>query len=458
MDSDKMDLFNTLPDEVVSRILSSLSTKEAASTSVLAKRWRNLFAFVPDLDFDDSVFLHPEEGKREKDGILQSFMDFLERVLALQGDSPIKKFSLNVKIGVDPDRVDRWICNVLRRGVSHLDLFMDFEEEYSLPYQISVSMTLVELKAGGYGVDLYSWGDDMFLPMLKTLVLESVGFGRGQFQTLLPACPVLEELTLVDMEWRDRNEILSSSSLKTLKITSEDGCLGTISFDTPNLVFLDYYDFVAEDYPVVNLNSLVEVGLNLVVNEDRFDQARDNVWKLIHGIRNAQIFHISPVTFEVLSLCCEAMPVFKNLTILNVRSVVQQGWQAMPLLLRNCPRLESLYLGGLLHTVTEKCGYVCDCISRKKKGRSLMSCPVKKIQIQGYRGTIRETHMIKHFLDYCPSLEEMEIIVEEKEATLFEIPKWFELVEDTLMHYNELSSCTVNFRVLAPLYWRWTRK
>lgn len=113
---------------------------------------------------------------------------------------------------------------------------------------------------------------------------------------------------------------------------------------------------------------------------------------------------------------------------------------------------------GLLHTVTEKCGGVCVCISRKKKGRSLMSCPVKKIQIQGYRGTIRETHMIKHFLDYCPSLKEMEIIVEEKEATLFEIPKWLELVEETLMQYNEMASCTVNFRVLAPLYWRWTRK
>ncbi|XP_010431465.1 PREDICTED: putative F-box protein At3g58860 [Camelina sativa] len=458
MDSDKMDLFNTLPDEVVSRILSSLSTKEAASTSVLAKRWRNLFAFVHDLYFDDSVFLYPKEGKREKDGILQSFMDFVERVLALQGDSPIKKFSLNVKIGVDPDRVDRWICNVLRRGVFHLYLFVDFEEVYPLPYEISVSKTLVELRIG-YGVDLYSWGDDMFFPMLKTLVLELVEFGRGQFQKFLPACPVLEELTLVDMEWRDRNEILSSLSLKKLKITSEYGCLRTLSFDTPNLVFLDYYDFVAEDYQIVNLNSLVEVGLNLVVTKDLFHRARDNVWKLIHGIRNAQIFHISPVTFEVLSLCCEAMPVFKNLTILNVRSVMQQGWQAMPLLLRNCPRLESLYLGsGLLHTVTEKCGYVCDCISRKKKGRSLMSCPVKKIQIQGYRGTIRETHMIKHFLDYCPSLEEMEIIVEEKEPTLFEIPKWFELVEDTLMHYNEMSSCTVNFRALVPVYWRWTQK
>ncbi|CAH2052318.1 unnamed protein product [Thlaspi arvense] len=34
-----------------------------------------------------------------------------------KGDSPIKEFSLKVKTGVDPDLVDCWIRDVLRRGV-----------------------------------------------------------------------------------------------------------------------------------------------------------------------------------------------------------------------------------------------------------------------------------------------------------------------------------------------------
>lgn len=118
----KMDLFGKIPDPVISHILYFLPTKEAASASVLAKRWRNLFAFVPNLDLDDSVFLRPEEG-----------IDFVYRVLALQCNAPIKKFSLKVKTGFHPFRVDRWICNVLKRCVSHLELFMEFGEDYSLP-------------------------------------------------------------------------------------------------------------------------------------------------------------------------------------------------------------------------------------------------------------------------------------------------------------------------------------
>lgn len=66
--------------------------------------------------------------------------------------------------------------------------------------------------------------------------------------------------------------------------------------------------------------------------------------------------------------------------------------------------------------------------------------------------------MIKHFLDYLPSLKELEIIAEEKGDTLFDVPKWLEIVEETLMHFNEKSSCNVIFWMHAPLYWRWIRK
>ncbi|CAA7024402.1 unnamed protein product [Microthlaspi erraticum] len=134
-----MDRVSNLPDELLYQILSFLPTKDAAVTSVLSKRWLNLWKFNPNLDIDDTLFLHPEDGKGERAEIRQSFVDFVDSVIARQGDSPIKKFSLKCITGVHPDIVNRWICNVLKRGVSDLDLFTDFsnEDNYSLPKSCS---------------------------------------------------------------------------------------------------------------------------------------------------------------------------------------------------------------------------------------------------------------------------------------------------------------------------------
>ncbi|KAL9830922.1 putative leucine-rich repeat domain superfamily, F-box-like domain superfamily [Arabidopsis thaliana] len=78
-----------LPDELLVGIVSFILTNEAASTSILSKRWRTLFAFSPNLDCNDSIFCHPEKNKRK------SFRYFLYKTLAnLEGYSRIKKLSL----------------------------------------------------------------------------------------------------------------------------------------------------------------------------------------------------------------------------------------------------------------------------------------------------------------------------------------------------------------------------
>ncbi|KAL0653841.1 hypothetical protein Bca4012_096532 [Brassica carinata] len=54
------DSISNLPDDILGIILSFLSTKLAASTSVLSKRWKNLLPLADSsLDFDDSIFSIP---------------------------------------------------------------------------------------------------------------------------------------------------------------------------------------------------------------------------------------------------------------------------------------------------------------------------------------------------------------------------------------------------------------
>lgn len=80
-----------------------------------------------------------------------------------------------------------------------------------------------------------------------------------------------------------------------------------VSFDTPNLLYLNYSEFVARNYPLVKLDSLVEARLDvgsirshLQVQERGSDEFEGwDATNLIMGIQNVQTLHITSDTIEV---------------------------------------------------------------------------------------------------------------------------------------------------------------
>lgn len=145
MESGSRDAANSLPDEILAKILSFLPTKRAASTSLLSKRWRTLFPlmlhlFASDqhhLYLDDSDLLYhneaEEEGKREigKDHLRQSFKLFVDKTLS--GCNPIKKLSLKYQHGfICFALTDQWVRKALERGVVDLDLRLKTSLKLSL--------------------------------------------------------------------------------------------------------------------------------------------------------------------------------------------------------------------------------------------------------------------------------------------------------------------------------------
>ncbi|EOA18513.1 hypothetical protein CARUB_v10007065mg, partial [Capsella rubella] len=436
------DLISGLPDAMLCHILSFLPTKEAASTTALAKRWRPLLAFVPNLDFDDSIFPHPRES--------ESVMAFVDNVLALQENATLKRFHLKCKDVVDGYRVLDWLPKVLKRDVLDIDLhipspcgFCSKSSFYPpLPSEIFVSKTLVRLKIQfKNGVSINVEGD-VSLPNLKTLHLDSFKIDTRMFNKLLSGCHVLEELVLVKLMWDESVEpgtcfvTVSIPTLKRLLFSrfqyfdeDEDSVEATdfnesvsFSFHNSNLVYLKYSDTIAGRYQQVSFDSLVEAKLKLRKTSGQTEKDKVNVTKLLMGICNVKILYLSYFTLKVLGCCSETMPIFENLIQLTIKTALDVGWESLPPVLNNCPNLQTLVFDGLHHKYTVKCGDEEGCVCEGQDdfgveediNTCLSSSPVKVIKIFNF-GEIcyveedidDQIKQVIQFLETMPNLEQV---------------------------------------------------
>ncbi|CAA7024408.1 unnamed protein product [Microthlaspi erraticum] len=405
MDTVSREAISRLPDEVLGKILSFLPTKQAASTSILSKEWRYLFRLVDNLDFDDkdkksrSMFsfladlLEIDLDDKESSYVFpESFKNFVDRTLSLQCGYPIKRLSLKIKAAKNNDCnktcVGRWISNVVERGVLELDLMIKlprFQCLFSLgkspsvhgflPPKLFASKSLTKLSLGKH-LYLEKLPSCVSLPSLKSLFLDMVFFECGEEGlscVLLAGCPALEELSLRYSNFSEMPNNITSPSLKRLSVDYGspicfDDKSHVLSFDLPNLAYLDYTGFALGDYPIVTLDSLVEAKLDL------------------------------QMTNMVIYPFVKLLPLFDNLVNLSLGSKNRKCWKLLVYLLKHSPKLETLVIEDLD-------GYT-----------SVICMPlnnVKVLSVLGYRGTAQEFKQLKSFLWNFECLELLQVDVTE---------------------------------------------
>ncbi|KAG7548165.1 F-box domain [Arabidopsis suecica] len=422
------DFISSLPDEVLGKkILSLLPTKLVVSTSVLSKRWRNLFHFVDNFDLEDSTPLRNADG----------FSDFMEKTVALLSNCPIKRLTLNSHY--ERSSVDRWIRSALERGC--LELNLQCQYAHSLDIRIFSSNTLVKLTLSSYRTFLRGnvpVEGTVFFPALKTLSLGAVAANPALYNWLISGCPVLEELFIRDFgDYRPTwTRSVVSASIKRLTIffhfpRNTDPYQDNAEIKTPNLEFLDYSALLSDGSNVDYLDSLAEARLDLRLWELPTTYQFGEVTNLVAAIRNVKTLHLSTGSLEAFYYRCYTMPVFNKLLYLSIESDKENGWHALPRLLLKSPNLQTLVIKGLVHKVTYRCGSACACTIKPKKkelykryldesppseveGRCCLStCRVKVLEISSYGGSLREVKQMGHFLGKLKYLETVKIGVEE---------------------------------------------
>uniref|UniRef100_M4DRG8 FBD domain-containing protein n=1 Tax=Brassica campestris TaxID=3711 RepID=M4DRG8_BRACM len=232
-----MDNLSHLLDDLLLRILSLNTTKEAMATSLLSKRWRSLWTLVPGLSYDHS----------NHNGDYKSFTQFVYRSF-LSNKAPILKH-LHLSLGPDCPSVDigLWINLALSRRVGELHIHI------VIPYPKKVSVTLPSSLYTSENLQRLSLTNCVFLdgpvhvllPSLKTLSLKTVTYtDNTSLQIFLSGCPNLEVLSVEDRyDGPPMDVIVVVPSLQRLHMSHGNiETRGTYVLDVPSLKSLEIRD------------------------------------------------------------------------------------------------------------------------------------------------------------------------------------------------------------------------
>ncbi|AES98834.1 putative F-box domain, FBD domain, leucine-rich repeat domain, L domain-containing protein [Medicago truncatula] len=254
------DIISTMPDHILSHIMSFLPTKFAISTTILSKRWASPYKSLTSLNFND-------ESVDNEDAFLR-FCRFVDKVTFYH--PLIKTFILECssKHWENGFHVQHLISGEKRHHVENLQIscislsISNVERWIQLTTSIFIFPNLVVLKL----TYCHVLGNiDFNLPALKTLHLNDVHFKNNyEFNKLIYGCAILEDLIAniyyigqVQDDTVSRREFETLSKLITADINPLDLPFGAITnVETLKLKVLDINLYSGEFSVFQNLINL----------------------------------------------------------------------------------------------------------------------------------------------------------------------------------------------------------
>ncbi|KVH97371.1 F-box protein At4g09920-like [Cynara cardunculus var. scolymus] len=366
---ENVDRVSSLPEEVVSHILSQMPMKFAVRTSILSKRWRYSWTLVHNLDFDD---FHPVYG-------LDCFSKFVDGVLELCKTPEVILFRLCFsEIWVRRSSASKWINEAVRLNVRELDIQVILLE---LPISLFTCKTLTKLRldCGVFDLDVWNCPSPVALPCLKTLDIAVSREPSASAFKLIHGCPVLESLSL-QVLWRNDEEEYNFNipTLKRLRLITMK-CVSVINkvvLNLPNLEYLFVGGILCSLFVMVDLSSLVKARVSYF--EVRFS---DMLVELLKGISGAKSISWSTSTTDIP--LDAPLPKFPNLKHLDYKGGrFWSGWPLIPQFLESSSELEDLRIEELDESCWIEPQSVPTCMLTNLKTIELAKCKGNKCDVQ----------------------------------------------------------------------------
>lgn len=249
----KRDLICELPDELLLKILSSLPSKDAVTTSVLSKRWQSLWKEMKTFIYDDKIPYGITSSK---------FTLFISR------RSRVEILQLKLNPCYEKTIIKRLVNDAVARSLRELRLEMVYNS-FELPGSLFSYPQLETLRLEK--LSLVHVPPNADLTCLKHLHLLSVKFSCDEsVKTLLSICPRLEELVVRRSSYT--NVKIFAIDVPTLRSLSIDNSSGKsrpkgihgFVINAPSLRCFSIRDSFSNYLRFGNMPNLVRSTVNVV--------------------------------------------------------------------------------------------------------------------------------------------------------------------------------------------------
>ncbi|KAJ4709471.1 Fbd-associated f-box protein [Melia azedarach] len=317
------DLVGRLPDDILVNIISRLTLKEAARTSVLSSRWKYLWTFTSSLKFDPgrsilryTLGMNPSEEERSK------YINWVNKVLESHRGS-INEFKVIFDLGdAHASSITNWIYTAISKRVQSLALyFIHLGPTYTFPQECC---NILKNQCG--------------IKSLRYLCFYGVNVTGEILEFFIYNCP-LDGLYVVWSSTLSSLKVVGSST--QLKYLGINYCrnLKEVKISAPNLLFFDYTGPKIKLH-VENVPQLFDVTIG---GSDRVEpgQVISPIVSYFPQLKNLDLRFYADEVYKQFKNC--GLPKLRHLT-LQVLPCTHKRLFWLASILNKCPILEKLTL------------------------------------------------------------------------------------------------------------------